>query len=393
LRTVVTIDSAAFLTDDARLMLTAPASIAEGGESPVSAGIEVLATDGYLSWWGPNDGEMIRDWMTDADGGYQRAADFLMDQLVNELIPSWQAGRALADEFGMEFMIYEGGTLLLNGNDPAIAPRDLTDFAERFTRSAELKPVYAAMAEAWAEIGTAPFAWYADTGRPGSWGYYGHWDNITFDPQPRTEAIIDANRDRPGWQGDGRPAATFDNGAYDAGTAATDRMRGTGLDDRLYGLAGADDLAGRAGADRLWGGAGRDVIAGGTGGDDINGGDGADRINGGRGADTLTGGTGPDAFIFTNRQDGGDRITDFSRGDGFVFLGRAFGDLPAGELDGGVFQANRRGLATTDDARFIFDRDDGTLWFDADGNGAGAPVLIATLQAGADVQAADIVIF
>jgi hypothetical protein len=335
---------------------------------------------------------LIRDWMTDADGGFQRAADFLMAQLETELIPRWEAGRALADEFGLEFMVYEGGTLLLNGADYDTAPPEFTDFAERFTRSDELTAVYEAMAEAWAEIGTGPFAWYNDTGRPGPWGYYGHFDSITFDPQPRTGAITDANGLRPTWGGDTRPADTFDNGRYDAGTRRADLMVGSALGDRLYGLAGRDSLFGYRGDDLLWGGEGRDTITGGQGSDTLVGGNGADSLIGGQGRDVLTGGAGADAFVYYSLRDRGDRITDFSSDDVLVFLGSAFGGLAPGRLAAGVFQSNITGAATTAEARFIFDRDDGRLWFDADGRGGERAVLVVTLQDGALLEAGDFLI-
>lgn len=418
LRTVVTVDSTAFLSDAARLMLTAPASIAQGGASPVSAGVEVLATDGYLFWWTPSIGDDIRDWMTDADGGFQRAADYLMDQLVNELIPSWQAGRALADEYGLEFMVYEGGTLLLNGADFANVPQDLTDFAAAFSLSEELEPVYAAMAAAWAEIGTGPFAWYNDTGRAGPWGSYGHWDSITFDPHPRTGAIIDANGDRPWWDGDTRPGSTFDNGRYDAGSAGADAMRGMALGDRLYGLSGRDLLAGGKGGDVLWGddgadavrgqsgadtlvgGDGRDLLLGGRGADSLSGGRGvdlltgdagADVLNGGDGADVLRGGAGDDVFVFDGPADGVDRIVDFwQRGaggdDSFALSGRGF-DLIG--LTASAFQASNAARAQSSDVRIIHDRDDGHVLFDADGQGGDRAVLLATLRVTALITVED----
>ncbi|MGL4319573.1 MAG: calcium-binding protein [Paracoccaceae bacterium] len=467
LRTVVTIDSAAFLSNEARLMLTAPASIAEGGASPVSAGMEVLATDGYLSWWTPDQGDEIRDWMTDADGGFGRAADYLMDQLVNELIPSWRAGRALADEFGMEFMVYEGGTLLLNGADYVNAPQEFTDFAERFSRSEELQPVYEAMAQAWAEIGTGPFAWYNDTGRPGPWGYYGHWDNITFEPLPRGETIVDANGVLPFWDGDDRPAGTFDNGTYDAGTVGRDSLVGSALNDRLFGLAGVDRLQGFAGNDVLWGGDGADSLNGGLGNDSLTGGAGADRlvgsdgrdtasykfssqgvvvnlftelgkggdaegdrlsgiefligsslndrltgeqgansivggtgadvISGKGGADFLRGGGGNDSFVFTDPRQGGDRISDFTNGTGnddrFLLRAKGFDGLSEGALARTAFQTSNSDTATRGAVRIVYDQDDHTLYFDADGSGALRPVLLATLQPGAAVTLSDFLIF
>ncbi|MGB4828341.1 MAG: flagellar biosynthesis protein FlgM, partial [Paracoccaceae bacterium] len=56
------------------------------------------------------------------------------------------------------------------------------------------------------------------------------------------------------------------------------------------------------------------------------------------------------------------------------------------------FQTRADNNAQDADDRFIFNTTDRTLWFDADGNGAGAAIMVADLQAGAVVTAADILL-
>ena len=322
--------------------------------------------------------------MTDADGGFGRARDFLIHQLQTELLPNWQAGRAgraLADKYGLDFMVYEGGTLLLNG-DGTENP-DLTDFAIRFSQSVELKAVYEAELAAWATVGTGPFAWYCDLGRGGPWGDYGHWKGPEFTPQPRADAITEGNKTvPPWWVGDDRPASALDNGSYAAGTDQAEVMRGTALRDRLYALGGQDVLIGRLGADRLWAGEGADAVRGGGG---------ADEINGGGGADTLRGGSGPDRFLYQLASQGGDSIADFTSGsDRFVFLREGFGNHAAGRLAVGEFQSSDADQAMAANIRVFYDRDDHRLYYDQDGSGVAAAVLIAVLQVGAIVTAEDI---
>jgi Ca2+-binding RTX toxin-like protein len=387
LKPVLTVDNVMFNTGEAEAVLRAAGAREGGTSAPGSPDFDVLATDGYLLWYAPDEGTaaMIRDWMTDADGGFGRARDFLINQLNTELLPSWQKGRALADKYGLEFSVYEGGALLLNtadNEDPA-----LTDFANRFTKSAEMKDVYEAELAAWATVGSAPFAWYADVGRPGKYGDYGHWKGIDFVPDLRTTAITAANEGTaPWWMGDNRPASTFDDGKYDAGTAGADRMKGAALADRLYGLAGNDNLSGGAGTDVLWGGAGRDAVSGGTGNDTINGGQGSDR---------LLGGAGDDVFIYMNADEGGDRLLDFGKvGDDSIHLAAAaFGNHMAGGLARGEFQVSNAPVARTDTVRIIYDRDDRQVWFDADGAGEQAAILLVTLQPGMTVTASDFLFF
>ncbi len=285
---VLTVDNVFFLTGEAEAVLTSPS---RGGPDPVSRGFDSIATDGYLLWQAtdPFFSDQIDQWLTDADGGFGRARDFLLAQLREQLLPSWQEGRKLADKYGLDFMVYEGGALLLNttstGGD---GPQKYTDFAAAFSKSTEMKEVYVAMIAAWKTVGTGPFAWFADgSGKAGAYGDFAHWKGPDFIPDPRTGAFVDANGDAPWWGGDNRPDSTFDNGIYRAGTARGELMNGAALDDRLYGLAGSDTLNGRAGDDRLWSGLGRDSITGGEGLDTLNGGAGADRLAGGAGRDTA----------------------------------------------------------------------------------------------------------
>lgn len=254
---------------------------------------------------------------------------------------------------------------------------------------------------AWATVGTGPFAWYADVGRAGPWGDYGHWKGIEFVPDPRTGVITEANANlQPWWNSDDRRAAsTFDNGRYDAGTAGADVMRGTGLGDRLYGLGGADRLTGGGQADTLWGGFGADRIAGGDGDDRLKGGSGQDSLmggggndvlKGGRGADLLTGGRGADVFVFRKMGHGGDEISDFVSGrDQIRLLGRAFGGQAGEALGPGALQLGAEDGARKAGVRVIFDDKTGQIWADADGHGGADAVLLVTLSDGATITAAD----
>ncbi|MGL6209859.1 MAG: hypothetical protein ACRC14_08540, partial [Paracoccaceae bacterium] len=458
LRPTLTVDDVMFASGEARAVLEAPAHVRQGGDAPWKQGFEVIATDGYLSWYGPDEdtGNMIRGWMTEPDGGFGSARDFLLNQLYTQLLPNWQKGRALADKYGLEFMVYEGGALLLNqapGADPAI-----TDFAIRFSKSEELKEVYEAEMAAWATVGSGPFAWYADVGRPGPWGDYGHWKGIDFVPDPRTEVITDANETLPPWWtgDDTRPASTWDNGKYDAGEVGADVMAGTGLVDRLYGLAGNDKLTGLQGADRLWGGLGQDILHGGLGADELTGGAGrdladyagsaagvqvslaagigrggdaegdrlasieslrgsafadrlvgddganfllggagADFLTGGLGADLMAGGAGADRFVYREAAEGGDTIMDFNRnGDDVIRLkASAFGDHAVGALAESEFQAGVGNVALSGSVRVMFDTSTGQVWFDADGAGGQAAVLLVQMQAQAVVGVEDFLFF
>ena len=131
-----------------------------------------------------------------------------------------------------------------------------------------------------------------------------------------------------------------------------------------------DDIRGNASANRLDGGYGDDVLQG-RGGNDV--------LTGGGGDDWLTGGSGKDRFVFdaAGRGGDGDVITDFTRGtDKLGVDGYGFG---MGKTVNLVTGADPTAKSTK--PVFLFETDNGRLWYDADGKGGNAdPELIATLQ-------------
>ena len=165
-------------------------------------------------------------------------------------------------------------------------------------------------------------------------------------------------------------------GRQQAGTSLANDMMGTGRDDILAGRAGADTVTGGGGNDELSGDSGRDVLSGGAG---------RDILRGGVGADRLIGGDGADAFVFSGPDDGGDRITDFdaTEGDRLILDSSGFGGA-FGVLSGSTTNAAHQGL--------FFNTTTGVLSFDADGAGAAARSVVATL-AGVSALAYDDVLF
>jgi Ca2+-binding RTX toxin-like protein len=164
------------------------------------------------------------------------------------------------------------------------------------------------------------------------------------------------------------------------GTSVGESYRGGSLKDTIFGNDGADALIGKKGNDYVNGGNGDDFVVGGKG---------LDKLIGGNGADTLAGGGDADKLMYFSPSDGGDTVLGFAAGDRFVFDSAAFGFGGAtGKLANNFF---RKGVAAVDaDDRFIFTGATGQLWFDADGNGEGAQVLIADLDNSYKLTASDI---
>ncbi len=119
--------------------------------------------------------------------------------------------------------------------------------------------------------------------------------------------------------------------------------------------------------------------------DNLSGGGGADHLYGGVGRDQLTGGTGADNFYFDTALSATanfDRILDFSSVDDTIILDDdIFTTVGAiGTLSANAFVT---GAAAQDaDDRIIYDNATGNIYYDADGNGAGAQVLFAQVTVG-----------
>lgn len=146
------------------------------------------------------------------------------------------------------------------------------------------------------------------------------------------------------------------------GNAVGNEIMGSISGDHLSGLGGNDRLIGFGGNDTLNGGKGDDLLQGGIGSDQLSGGDGADQFR----LDT--------SIAFGDV----DTISDFEFGLDQIQLSRAvFSALNLGALSATAFV---NGTAAQDsDDRIIYDAATGSLYYDADGNGAGAAIKFASV--------------
>jgi Ca2+-binding RTX toxin-like protein len=227
------------------------------------------------------------------------------------------------------------------------------------------------------------------------------------------------------------------------GNGGSDHLIGGAGNDRLYGGADDDLLDGSTGADTADGGAGNDTHIVDNAGDDaieaagqgtdlvkasvsftlganvenltlagggaidgtgntlsniITGNDAANRLNGGAGIDTLTGAAGKDTFVFDaalgKTNPNADVITDFNPADDTIELAvSVFPKLKAGVLKNKAFDSGKK-KPSKDKHLVYYDEKNGDLWYDLNGRkqkGKG-DVLIATLDKGLDLTAADIIV-
>lgn len=166
--------------------------------------------------------------------------------------------------------------------------------------------------------------------------------------------------------------------------------------DVLTGGMQADSLDGGAGKDKLAGLGEADSLVGGAGADQIDGGNGDDAIIGGAGADKLTGGAGGDRFVFDQGPVAkeADVISDFRAADGdkLVFVKSSFVAFSATDSVRDCLVVAKRAKAAGPADLLLFDTASGKLSYDADANGAGKAVHIATLAGVSSLADTDFVL-
>jgi Ca2+-binding RTX toxin-like protein len=152
-------------------------------------------------------------------------------------------------------------------------------------------------------------------------------------------------------------------------------------------------------ADRMLAGDVGTFFSSSLGDDTLQGGAGRDTLNGGGGADELTGREGADSFVFVAAPGAADadRIADFTSGTdklhlddiAFTAIG-ALGNFVAG--DGRFWAAAGANAGHDADDRVVYDTSTGSLYYDADGSGSGASLLIATFTGNPTLAATDITV-
>jgi len=174
------------------------------------------------------------------------------------------------------------------------------------------------------------------------------------------------------------------------GKGGDDLLNGGGGNDTVIGNTGNDIVMGEAGNDQLQGNDGIDILIGGAGNDNLNGGAGDDNLIGGTnndvlvgdaGKDILTGGYGADTFVFVKSTEGADIITDFAAGSDKIRVDAS--NFGGGLTPGSAIKTTQFVLgkaATTAAHRFIYDNLSGNLYFDKDGTGGIAKVMLGNIS-------------
>jgi Ca2+-binding RTX toxin-like protein len=178
-----------------------------------------------------------------------------------------------------------------------------------------------------------------------------------------------------------RNIGTLD-GNVDLANSAGDTFTNTGV---IYGNV---ELGNRANTlDNRHGGTVTGTITGGAGADTIHLGNDGETVNGGLGHDVIYGGAGADTFLFTS--DGAanaDGIRNFNVANDMIELSHAtFTKLAAGQT--AVFSIGTGATSASD--HLYYSSRGGGLWYDPDGSGSQAAIVIANLGPGLHLTASN----
>ena len=189
-------------------------------------------------------------------------------------------------------------------------------------------------------------------------------------------------------------------GTGSASVSSIENVYGGALDDVLIGNSGANLISGASffHHEPSQGRDGNDTLFGLTGHDTLLGGSGNDWLQGDGWSDTLSGGSGSDSFVWAEAGTSQvDRVLDFEHGtDELVFDESYFRALGAPgpwlEGDGRFFASAGPTSGHDSDDRLVYNTSTGSLYYDADGSGSGASLIVATFQGIPTITASDITV-
>lgn len=121
------------------------------------------------------------------------------DTLVHLLGRVWPYHARVAKEYGLDLVMYEGGTHLV-GIGPVMEDSELSAFYNQFNYSPQMGELYKLLIEGWRRIGGGQFNAFADVGVPSKWGSWGTLRYLS-DDNPRWQALVSAAECKDGCDG------------------------------------------------------------------------------------------------------------------------------------------------------------------------------------------------
>jgi hypothetical protein len=180
-------------------ILAAPLVVAEGLPPPATH-FDAYAVTGYFSGLLGSEAKLplVRGWLADPATAMDKAAAEVRDgslsgepedslaRLLEVVLPHHAA---VAERYGLELVMYEGGTHVV-GFGAAVDDPALTAFFQAFNYSPQMAGLYADLLTGWSRLTDAPFNAFVDVSAPSKFGSWGALRHLT-DDNPRWQALAD----------------------------------------------------------------------------------------------------------------------------------------------------------------------------------------------------------
>lgn len=186
----------------------------------------------------------------------------MMDHSIPQVVGWWAANKAVADQYGLDLVAYEGGQHVLHSfaveGLTEVDLATLTEFLTGFVRSQEMAELYHELWTAWAAVSDGPFMQFGDVDAASKWGAWGLFSALG-DNNPRADLLMDLNAHTESWFGSGG-GVQYEQGVILVAGDAAETLRGSDNDDFLIGGAGDDRIVSGKGHDAIAGEEGRDTL-------------------------------------------------------------------------------------------------------------------------------------
>lgn len=176
----------------------------------------------------------------------------------NEMIEQ----RELADQYGLDLIMYEGGTHIQHYDGTDMTPEEaatLLDFMSDFAGSEYMAELYQVLLENWMEIGDGPLMQFGTVGEHSIYGVFSFLENLQ-DSNARADWLYQTSEEVDQWWDGAEGGEYHQQGVTEDGTEGDDVLIGTNQEDFLIGQAGNDILVGGAEDDGYNGGSGIDTV-------------------------------------------------------------------------------------------------------------------------------------
>ena len=170
---------------------------------------------------------------------------------------AWPHHARAAQSYGLELIMYEGGTHVV-GHGDWVNDTKLTALFEALNYSPEMGALYQEVIAEWTKAGGTLFNAFVDVGTPSKWGSWGALRNLN-DQNARFDALLAYNASGQGHT-DPRGAEVFANGVQLAAAPEGQLLDGSVFADILLGGEGDDTLFSHGGNDIVNGGGGVDHV-------------------------------------------------------------------------------------------------------------------------------------